>query len=210
MPTTTAITPVLDRRQLLKGGLAAGAGLIIGLRLPRGAEARIAAAAGAEWVPNAFVRIGPDDTVTVLSKHIEFGQGTYTGLATILAEELDADWSTVKVVSAPADVTRYANLAFGAQGTGGSTAMANSWEQMRTAGATARAMLVAAAAATWEVPESEVEVSEGNITFSEPDEDLPSDDEEDSSETEVADSAEALAPAWASDYSTPIPVSVAA
>ena len=112
MATRTASTPVLDRRQLLKGGLAVGAGLVIGLRLPRGAEARMAVS-GAPLVPNAFVRIGPDDTVTVLSKHIEFGQGTYTGLATILAEELDADWSTVRVESAPADATLYANLAFG-------------------------------------------------------------------------------------------------
>ncbi len=163
MTTPTPSTPVLDRRQLLKGGLAVGAGLVIGLRLPRGAEARMAAA-GAELVPNAFVRIGPDDTVTVLSKHIEFGQGTYTGLATILAEELDADWSTVRVESAPADVTRYANLAFGAQGTGGSTAMANSWEQMRRAGATARAMLVAAAAETWQVAAAEIEVSDGLVS----------------------------------------------
>ncbi len=154
--------PVLDRRQLLKGGLAVGAGLVIGLRLPRGAEAR-AAAAGAELTPNAFVRIAADDTVTVLSKHIEFGQGTYTGLATVLAEELDADWATVRVVSAPADVTRYANLAFGVQGTGGSTAMANSWEQMRRAGATARAILVAAAAETWDVAAAEIEVSEGVV-----------------------------------------------
>ena len=162
MATRSASTPVLDRRQLLKGGLAVGAGLVIGLRLPRAAEAR-AMAAGAQLAPNAFVRIAADDTVTVLSKHIEFGQGTYTGLATVLAEELDADWATVRVVSAPADVTRYANLAFGAQGTGGSTAMANSWEQMRRAGATARAMLVAAAAAAWEVPAAEIEVREGVV-----------------------------------------------
>ncbi len=163
MPTTTPSVAVLDRRQLLKGGLTVGAGLIIGLRLPRGAEARMAAA-GVDLVPNAFVRIGPDDTVTVLSKHIEFGQGTYTGLATILAEELDADWSTVRVESAPADATRYANLAFGVQGTGGSTAMSNSWEQMRRAGATARAMLVAAAAATWEVPAEQIGVDEGVVS----------------------------------------------
>ena len=164
MRTIAPSTPVLDRRQLLKGGLTVGAGLIIGLRLPRGAEARMAAAAGVELVPNAFVRIAPDDTVTVLSKHIEFGQGTYTGLATILAEELDADWSTVRVEAAPADVTRYANLAFGVQGTGGSTAMANSWEQMRRAGATARAMLVAAAAEAWGVAAGEIEVGEGVVS----------------------------------------------
>ncbi len=79
------------------------------------------------------------------------GQGSYTGLATLVAEELDADWSEVRVEGAPADVSKYANLAFGVQGTGGSTAMANSYEQMRMAGATARAMLVAAAAAEWKV-----------------------------------------------------------
>jgi isoquinoline 1-oxidoreductase beta subunit len=163
MPTTRASTPVLDRRQLLKGGLTLGVGLVIGLRLPRAAAARAVAAGGTQLVPNAFVRIAPDDTVTVMSKHIEFGQGTYTGLATILAEELDADWATVRVVSAPADVTRYANLAFGAQGTGGSTAMANSWEQMRRAGATARAMLVAAAAESWQVAAAEIEVGEGVV-----------------------------------------------
>jgi isoquinoline 1-oxidoreductase beta subunit len=162
MPTTTPSLPTLDRRQLLKGGLTVGAGLVIGLRLPRAAEAR-AMAAGAELVPNAFLRIAADDTVTVLSKHIEFGQGTYTGLATVLAEELDADWATVRVVAAPADASRYANLAFGVQGTGGSTAMANSWDQMRRAGATGRAMLVAAAAAAWEVPAAEIEVSAGVV-----------------------------------------------
>ncbi len=112
-----------------------------------------AAKAGAAVAPNTFVRIAPDNSVTVLAKHIEMGQGAHTGLATILAEELDADWGQVRVEAAPADATRYNNLAFGQiQGTGGSTAMANSWEQMRKAGATARAMLVAAAAAEWKVP----------------------------------------------------------
>jgi len=99
----------------------------------------------------------------VLSKHIEFGQGTYTGLATVLAEELDADWSQVRVEAAPADASRYANLFFGIQGTGGSTAMANSWEQMRKAGATARALLVAAAAATWQVPVEAITVEKGVV-----------------------------------------------
>jgi isoquinoline 1-oxidoreductase beta subunit len=79
------------------------------------------------------------------------------------AEELDADWSQVRVEAAPADAARYANLFFGIQGTGGSTAMPNSYEQMRQAGATARSMLVAAAAETWEVEPSEIEVREGVI-----------------------------------------------
>ena len=97
--------------------------------------------------PNAFVRIGADDTVTVVVKHIEMGQGTFTGLPTLVAEELDADWSQIRVEGAPADANRYNNLFWGpAQGTGGSTALANSYEQLRKAGAAARAMLVAAAA----------------------------------------------------------------
>ena len=171
MRQSIELTPGLDRRQVLKGGLTLGAGLVIGVRLPLGAEAKTAAPA--EFIPNAFVRIAPDSTVTVLSKHIEFGQGTYTGLATILAEELDADWSRVRVVAAPADAERYANLFFGIQGTGGSTAMPNSYEQMRQAGATARAMLVAAAAETWAVEPSEIEVREGVIRHAASDRSAP-------------------------------------
>ena len=75
--------------------------------------------------PNAFVRIGSDNTVTVISKHLEMGQGTFTGLATLLAEELDADWTQVRVEGAPADVAKYKNLMMGIQLTGGSTAMAD-------------------------------------------------------------------------------------
>jgi len=92
------------------------------------------------------------------------GQGTYTGLATMLAEELDADWAQVRVEGAAADAKRYNNLFWGpAQGTGGSTAMANSWEQMRKAGAAGRAMLVAAAAKRWQVPAGEITVERGVV-----------------------------------------------
>jgi isoquinoline 1-oxidoreductase subunit beta len=151
----------VSRRSLLKGagGLALG---IFFAPLLRGMEAL---AAGSPLEPNAFVRIDLDGTVTVLAKHLEMGQGSYTGLATLLAEELDADWNQVRVEGAPADAKRYNNLAFGAmQGTGGSTAMANSWEQMRNAGATAKAMLVAAAAQRWGVPASEISVSQGVVS----------------------------------------------
>jgi isoquinoline 1-oxidoreductase beta subunit len=106
--------------------------------------------------------VAPDNSVTVLAKHLEMGQGSYTGLATIVAEELDADWAQIRVESAPADAKLYNNLAFGAiQGTGGSTAIANSWMQLRQAGAAARAMLVAAAAADWNVPAAEIVVDRG-------------------------------------------------
>jgi isoquinoline 1-oxidoreductase beta subunit len=114
--------------------------------------------------PNAFVRIDADDTVTVIVKHLEMGQGTYTGLPTLVAEELDADWSQMRVQGAPADAKRYNNLLWGeAQGTGGSTALANSYEQLRKAGAAARAMLVGAAAERWRVPASEITISRGVV-----------------------------------------------
>jgi isoquinoline 1-oxidoreductase subunit beta len=123
------------------------------------------AVAGSELAPNAFVRIGADNSVTVISKHIEMGQGTYTGLATILAEELDADWNQVQTEGAPADARLYNNLQWGPmQGTGGSTAVANSYDQLRKAGAAARAMLVAAAADKWRVPASEITVSNGLVS----------------------------------------------
>ncbi len=102
--------------------------------------------------------------MTVVIKHLDMGQGNTTGLATILAEELDADWATVRTAFAPADATLYNNTAFGPiQGTGGSTAVANSWMQLRKAGAAARAMLVAAAAAEWKVPAGEITVETGVV-----------------------------------------------
>jgi len=154
----------LSRRSLLTG---AGA-LVIGVSLPRGAKAQSGAAqafrpagGAAAFAPNAFVRVAADDSITVLVKHIEFGQGPFTGLATLVAEEMDADWSQMRAEHSPADVKLYANLAFGVQGTGGSTAIANSWEQMRKAGATARAMLVQAAADSWKVPAAEITIEKG-------------------------------------------------
>ena len=160
----TVHTPVLSRRAMLAGG----AGLILGLCLPgrAGAQSGAAqafspAAGAAPFAPNAFVRVGLDDTVTVLIKHIEFGQGPFTGLSTLVAEELDADWSQMRAEHAPSDPVLYKNLAFGIQGTGGSSAIANSFEQMRQAGAAARAMLVRAAAEVWSVPTAEVTVERG-------------------------------------------------
>lgn len=155
--------------------LGSGAGLTLALFLPGaeaadmaagpGMHATAASAAPAAFEPNAFVRIGTDGRVTVVSKHIEMGQGTYTGLATLVAEELDAAWSQVHVEGAPANPQRYNNLLFGPmQGTGGSTSIANAWTQMRQAGATARAMLVAAAAQDWQVPAEQIRVSDGTVT----------------------------------------------
>jgi isoquinoline 1-oxidoreductase subunit beta len=153
-----------SRRQFLKG-TAALAALAIGFEWIGSAKRAVAAAGGSStFVPNAFVRVGADNSVTVIAKHVELGQGAYTGLATILAEELDADWTLVRVESAPADAKRYANLAFGTiQGTGGSSAMANSWMQLREAGAKARAVLLAAAAQEWHVPVAQLTVENGVV-----------------------------------------------
>ncbi len=149
----------LPRRAFLKTSAATGAALVIEFRfLPE-------AAAADPLAPNAFVRIAPDNTVTVVAKHLEMGQGSHTGLASVLAEELDADWSQVRVEAAPADAARYNNLSWGpVQGTGGSSAINNSWEQLRRAGATARAMLVTAAGQRWGVPESSLSVAKGVVS----------------------------------------------
>ncbi len=166
-------TAGVDRRTILRTMAASGAGLVLGLQLAVPAAAQSGAAkviagdgTAGTFAPNAFVRIAPDSTVTVLIKHIEFGQGPYTGLTTLVAEELDADWAQMRATSAPADTNLYKNLAFGVQGTGGSTAIANSFEQMRKAGAAARSMLVAAAASAWGVPAAEITVTKGVIRHS--------------------------------------------
>ena len=111
-----------------------------------------------------FIKIAPDGAVTVISKHIEFGQGNHAGLAAIVAEELDADWTKVRVEQAPANAKLYANGALGAQLTGGSSAISNSWDQLRKAGAGARAMFVQAAANTWNVAVGEITVKDSVVT----------------------------------------------
>src|SRR5215470_12030374 len=157
--------PRLSRRTALKAmtGLVLGVYLKPELSMAQSGAAQILRPDGstAGFAPNAFVRIGTDDTVTVLVKHIEFGQGPFTGLATLVAEELDADWSKVRAEHAPADANLYKIFALGAQGTAGSTAIANSYKQRRKAVATARAWLVQAAAEAWRVPASEITVERG-------------------------------------------------
>ncbi|MEZ5938758.1 MAG: xanthine dehydrogenase family protein molybdopterin-binding subunit [Hyphomonadaceae bacterium] len=114
---------------------------------------------------NPFVKVGADNTVTVILKHIEFGQGVSTGLSTIVAEEMDADWSQIRFEHSPANNALYGNTAFGGMmGTGGSTAIFDSWERMRLAGAGARAMLVAAAAEKWKVDPATIKISRGKLS----------------------------------------------
>ena len=169
--SAAAVAPSeLTRRQFLRLTTLAGSGLTLGILMPGcgtgpgGAGSTAGAASGPLAMP--FLRIAPDNTVTVICKHLEAGQGVWTGLPAIVAEELDASWEQMRVESAPARVPMYGNLAMGGkvQLTGGSTAVANSWQQLREAGATARAMLVAAAAKAWGVPAGEIKVSEGVVS----------------------------------------------
>lgn len=159
----------VTRRDFIRTSAAAG-GLVLAIQLPgcgpRGAEQPgTTAEFKPVFEPNAFVRVGEDGQVSVVAKHLEMGQGTYTGLATIVAEELDADWQKVRVEGAPADASKYNNVLMGPmQGTGGSTAIANSFDQLRKAGATARAMLVAAAAASWGVDPAGLTTENGVVT----------------------------------------------
>ncbi len=111
-----------------------------------------------------FVKIDPAGVVTVVCKHIEFGQGNHAGLAAIVAEELEADWTKVKVEHAPAIAKVYANTGMGVQGTGGSSAIANSWDQLRKAGASAKAMFVEAAANKWNAPAGEIVVKDSVVS----------------------------------------------
>ncbi len=146
----------ITRRNFIKSAATAGIALVIGL------NAKGVLAIGSEKsVLNPFVKISEEGVVTVVIKHFEMGQGTTTGLATLVAEELDADWDTLTVEFAPADNKKYKNLLFGAQGTGGSTAIANSFMQYRQAGAAARDVIVRAAAEQWGIPVQDIVIEKG-------------------------------------------------
>ena len=110
-----------------------------------------------------FLKLAPDNVLTVIDKHQEMGQGNHAGLAALVAEELDADWTKVVTTLAGANAKAYANTMMGVQGTGGSTAIANSWLQYRKAGAAARAMFVQGAAAEWKAPAGEIVVKDGVV-----------------------------------------------
>ncbi len=148
----------MDRRGFLK--TVSAVALVVGFS-PRGALAA-APEGGGDFTP--FVRIAADGRVTAIVKHFEMGQGTTTGLATLIAEELDVDLEEVAVEFAPSDAKRYANLIFRAQATGGSTSMANSWLQYRRAGAAAREMLLGAAAEAWSAAPSALTLSDGIVS----------------------------------------------
>jgi isoquinoline 1-oxidoreductase beta subunit len=153
----------LSRRGFLKAGAFVGGGLILGVYLPQFRDAvQGADEKGRTFAPNAFVRIGTDDTVTVIVNHSEMGQGPYTSVPMVVAEELEADWSKVRFEAAPVDPA-YNHAVYGIQMTGGSTSTWSEWERLRKAGAAARLMLIAAAADTWQVEPATCRAENGQV-----------------------------------------------
>ncbi len=169
-PDQFGATPdVPERRHFLKASALAGGGLLLGLYLPVQARAGQPAVAPANplaeagaFSPNAYIRVTPDNQVTLVVDKSEMGQGVMTSLPTLLAEEMDADWSAVHIEQAGAHAA-YKNPQLGMQATGGSTSVRSSWLPLRQAGATARALLVQAAAQRWKVEPGACSVSSGVV-----------------------------------------------
>jgi isoquinoline 1-oxidoreductase beta subunit len=142
----------LNRREFVAAGVAAGAGLVVGFYLPHAGRSKREV-----FSPNAYVRITPDNKITIVVARSEMGQGVRTALPMILAEELEADWKLIEIEQAGASTL------YGDQTTGGSASVRTTWDPMRKAGAAAREMLVSAAAFTWGVPRSACAAQDGSI-----------------------------------------------
>ncbi|HEX9157736.1 MAG TPA: molybdopterin cofactor-binding domain-containing protein, partial [Syntrophales bacterium] len=131
-----------NRGTIYKTEPVAGGSLVLGFHVPVRRASVAAAASLPAFSPNAFIRIGKDDTVTLAVNKSEMGQGVFTALPMLICEELEADWSKVRVASASSMVKDYRHTVWGAQGTGGSSSVASEWERLRKVGAAAREMLI--------------------------------------------------------------------
>jgi isoquinoline 1-oxidoreductase beta subunit len=156
----SAATNALSRRGFLQAGAAAGGGLMLSLSLP---FANREAQAAEGFAPNAFVRIGTDGQIVLTMPYVEMGQGTYTSIPMLIAEELEVDLKQVRLEHAPPNEKLYANPLLGVQATGNSNAIRGAWQPLRQAGATARTMLVAAAAKRWNVDPASCRAQSGAV-----------------------------------------------
>jgi isoquinoline 1-oxidoreductase subunit beta len=150
----------LSRRSFVQAGAAAGGGLLLSLRLPFvDGEAEAADA----FAPNAFVRIQRDGQIVLTMPYVEMGQGTYTSIPMLIAEELEVDLKQVRLEHAPPNEKLYANPLLGVQATGNSNAIRGAWQPLRQAGAVARTMLVSAAAKRWNVDPATCRAESGEV-----------------------------------------------
>jgi isoquinoline 1-oxidoreductase beta subunit len=152
---------LIQRRSFLQVTAAAGGAFVAGFQLPM----KFAAAADSakEFAPNVYIRIAPSGAVTFVIPFVEMGQGSFTAIPMMLAEEMDLDLSSVSVEQAPADEKKYGNPILGLQVTGASCSIQAAWKAVRTAGASCRAMLVSAAAAEWKVSPADCTISRGKV-----------------------------------------------
>ena len=170
LQTLSSSSGALSRRRFLLGAAAVGGGLAVGFRVAEAADGPVQAQtpfAHTQVNPlSAYLTITPEGLVIVHSAHMDMGQGSYHGLATLVAEELEADWSQMRADGAWGNTKLYGNLVWGGamQGTGGSTAISSSFDRYRQAGAAAREMLIAAASSTWKVPKAEITIEKGVLT----------------------------------------------
>ena len=158
----------ISRRAFLVTSAAAGGGMLVGFYLPQLGRAEAAPTSADLFTPNAFIRIRPDNSVTLVMPQVEMGQGTYTSMSMLIAEELEVDLAQVTLEAAPPDDKLYANPLTGFQVTGGSTSVMAYWEPLRRAGATARVMLIAAAANDWSVDPSSCRAEQGEAVVDPP------------------------------------------
>jgi isoquinoline 1-oxidoreductase beta subunit len=150
-----------SRRDFIKTAAVVSGGLLVGFSVP---SIKDAAAAGTLYTPNAWVHIADDNTITLISARSEMGQGVYTSMPMLIAEELNVDINRIKVAIAPPDAKLYGNaLLGGPQLTGGSTSVRDGWEKLRTAGAQVREMLIGAAASKWNVDRGELKAENGMV-----------------------------------------------
>src|SRR3954463_1481612 len=149
----------LSRRGFLATAAAAGGGLMLSLSLPFGSSD----AAPDSFAPNAFIRVGSDGRIVLTMPYVEMGQGTYTSIPMLIAEELEVDLGQVRLEHAPPNEKLYANPLLGVQATGNSNAVRAAWLPLREAGATARTMLITAAARRWNVEPASCRAQSGQV-----------------------------------------------
>src|SRR3954471_22079504 len=157
----TTSVKTIERREFLRASMLVGGGLLLASYAEPLSALDSWTRPAADFIPNAFIRITPDGIVTIIGKNPEIGQGMKTTLPMLIADELDVEWKNVRVQQADLDPKTGRDAVFQSQSAGGSTATPTNWLPMRRVGAAGRAVMINAAAQTWNLPEAELETSPG-------------------------------------------------